>query len=99
MEQISIEIKSNQNASFVYGTQSFDFRIYSFSNFMFLDLSINGELEYAGLLCTPNNYILPFDIDAGNFMFVCTTDDYPYYTEFNKTQTFNFVPTEEIVRT
>lgn len=97
MEEIPINAKPNQNVLFVYGNYTYIFRFYAVNNgFTLCDVSENGKLIAAGILCSPNKYILPQNREIGNFMFKCVTNDYPYFEFFNNTQKLNFVPLEEI---
>lgn len=97
MEEILLQSVPNQNVAYVYGEYSYVFRVYTGTGgFTLVDIAENGTLIAAGVLCTPNTYILTQPTDVGNFKFVCTTNDYPYYKNFSGTQSLYFVPISEI---
>lgn len=96
MIEITLKPQPNQNASISYGNFTYLFKIYTVSGgFTMVDISENGVLIAAGVLCSANTLILSSPASAGNFVFKCVGGDYPNFREFNASQKLYFVPEGE----
>lgn len=96
MIEITLKSRPNQNASISYGNFTYLFKIYTVSGgFTMADISENGKLIAAGVLCVANTPLLDSPASAGNFIFKCASGDYPYFREFNASQKFYFIPKGE----
>ena len=92
------ENNPNQEVKFSDGINSYTFHIFTFKGFTFIDVEMNGEVIIQGLKCAPNVNLIPQTWKAtnGNFQFKCINGDYPYYTEFDKSQTLVYYTKEEL---
>jgi len=99
MEQLRLQSNnSNQIVKFNYDDNYFEFHIFTFRGFTFVDITLNGNPLIYGLRCSANVNLIPqqTQFKLGNFRFKCLDGEYPYYTEFNKSQTLEFYTIEEL---
>lgn len=63
------------------------------------DIYVNGELVKSSVRCAPDSPLIPYEYmtsGGANFFFHCLNGDYPFYTEFNRTQILCYGTKEEL---
>ena len=85
-ENVQIDRLHNKEYTFSNNGNSFVIHLFSYNGFTFIDIQMNGDWICRGLLCPPNEYILPKYMQeevGGNFMFNCRGEDSPAWTSFD----------------
>lgn len=99
MTIVTIQSKANQIVEFTGDDNEFYLiHLYSYNGLTFADVMKNNKVLVYGVLCVPDQNIIPYGVESkrGNFKFVCVEDEYPYYTLFNKTQQLYYLSEEEL---
>lgn len=63
------------------------------------DVYANGELLKSSVRCVPGVPLIPYEylsVNGANFFWFCLNGDYPYYTNFNTTQSLCYGTKEEL---
>lgn len=99
-ENVQINRLHNKEYTFSYGDNAYVIHLFSYNGFTFIDIQTNGNWICRGLLCAPNEYILPEYLQnqiGGNFMFNCRGEDSPAWSNFtlpNNIKPFSTPPRE-----
>lgn len=98
METLNVrESNPNQDVQFSDERNSYLFHIFTFGGFTLMDIEMNGEYIIYGLKVSPNVNLIPrWKTNGGNFQFKCINGEYPYYKEFNKSQTLVYYTDAEL---
>ena len=88
----------NQTFNIVLNGEDYRLMLKTIQGATFLSAWINGELLFYNQLCTPNNWVNPYNYVSvnGKLYFRCLDDNYPFYTNFNQTQNLIFYTPEEV---
>lgn len=84
-ENVQIDRLHNKEYTFSYGDNAYVIHLFSYNGFTFIDIQMNGNWIRRGILCVPNEYILPEYLQnqiGGNFMFDCRGEESPSWNSF-----------------
>lgn len=84
-ENVQIDRLHNKEYTFSYGDNAYVIHLFSYNGFTFIDIQMNGNWICRGILCVPNEYILPEYLQnqiGGNFMFDCRGEESPSWNSF-----------------
>lgn len=84
-ENVQIDRLHNKEYTFSYGDNAYVIHLFSYNGFTFIDIQMNGNWIRRGILCVPNEYILPEYLQnqiGGNFMFDCKGEESPSWNSF-----------------
>ena len=84
-ENVQIDRLHNKEYTFSYGDNAHVIHLFSYNGFTFIDVQMNGNWICRGILCVPNEYILPEFLQnqiGGNFMFDCRGEGSPSWNSF-----------------
>lgn len=84
-ENVQIDRLHNKEYTFSYGDNAYVIHLFSYNGFTFIDIQMNGNWICRGILCDPNEYILPEYLQnqiGGNFMFDCRGQESPSWNSF-----------------
>lgn len=76
----------NQTFSTTANGNSLEIALRTFRGIIYANITVNGTLVEAGRRCLANERIFSKSVEqaiGGNFRFVCETDDYPNYQNFD----------------
>lgn len=84
-ENVQIDRLHNKEYTFSYGDNAYVIHLFSYNGFTFIDIQMSGNWICRGILCAPNEYILPEFLQnqiGGNFMFDCRGEESPSWNSF-----------------
>lgn len=84
-ENVQIDRLHNKEYTFSHGDNAYVIHLFSYNGFTFIDIQMNGNWICRGILCVPNEYILPEYLQnqiGGNFMFDCRGEESPSWNSF-----------------
>lgn len=85
--QIPLQAIPNQSFSVALDGVQYNFIIKASGNVMTCTVAINNVIVISGVRILPQSAIIPYPyLSSANFFMSCTTDDYPYWPNFNVTQ-------------
>lgn len=76
----------NQTFSTTVNGNSLEISLRTFRRIIYANITVNGALVEAGRRCLANEMIFSKSVAqtiGGNFRFICETDDYPNYQDFD----------------
>lgn len=86
MTKYELSKDANQSFDTSVNGRSFSFVFHSFRGMTYVDAYVDGEPKEMGSPAVPNRSIFGGAVNnaaGGEFLFVCRTDDYPYYENFD----------------
>jgi hypothetical protein len=97
MIEINLSSIPNQSLTVQLGGFIWDITLKETKGVMSATISRDNELLIQNVRCCPGTPLLPYRYqESGNFMFVTNDDEYPYYTQFNNTQSLIFASQDEL---
>ena len=103
MQRLRIPNIPNQRFSITLDNVAYQLRLRTIDRYdvklTLADIYINGSLVKSGVRCVPDSPLIPYEYlteNGANFFFHCINGDYPYYTEFNRTQVLCYGTKEEL---
>lgn len=98
MYKIDLTTIPNQIFTVMLEGVEYKIQLRTIQNQTYMSCWANNELLFYSQLCTPNNYVNPYNYVSinGKFYFECLDNEYPYFENFNTTQNLYFYTTEEI---
>lgn len=97
-----VKIQSTPNQVFDYTSPDGNFyvlHLYSFGEMTYADVQVNGVDAVSGVLCVPDQNIIPSSYlngTGGNFRFTCKDDNYPYYVYFGNSHSLFYYTNKEL---
>ena len=95
-----IELDKIPNQTFTVMLDNVNYRVAlrTIQGLTYISVWANGDILFYNQLCTPNQFVNPFNYVStnGKFYFKCTTGDYPNYKEFGNTQSLYFLTKDEV---
>ena len=97
MIRIALIKSPNQKLNFFSEGNNFEIAIKTCVNIMALDITVNRKRILSGIRACANTPIIPFNyLKNGNLVFLCLSDDYPFYTQFGVSQILLYATAQEI---
>lgn len=99
MITVPIESTPNQQFTIDLGGSSYQITLKAIADMMYIDIVrdnvavVSGQRCVSGALIIPYNYLTP---TQGNFAFITSPDEMPYYDLFNITQSLVYLTADEI---
>lgn len=87
----------NQSVSIVLEGDFYDLVLKAARDVMAMDIVRNSEVLVTGQRLCPDMPLLVYPyLQSGNFYFLTANGEYPYYTEFNTTQSLIYLSAAEV---
>lgn len=98
MQIVPLQAIPNQTFTILLNGELYRIALRTVQELTYMSVWINEEVLFYNQLCTPNNWVNPYDYVSrnGKFFFACADEEYPTYTKFNITQQLLFLTTEEV---
>lgn len=98
MQIIPLSNIPNQTFTVILNNSLYRIALRTIQEFTFVSVWTNDEVLFYNQLCTPNNYINPYNYLSANgkFYFRCLDNNYPNYKNFNGSQQLLFLSPEEV---
>lgn len=95
---VPIETKPQQSFSIILNDLLYRVELRTIQDFTYMSAWIDDELLFYNQLCTPNNWVNPYNYVSqnGKFWFRSLDGNYPYYKNFNNTQELLFLLPGEV---
>ena len=104
MQRIRINNIPNQQFTIMLDGVAYRLRLRTIDDYgvqiTLADVYVNDKLVKASVRCAPDSPLIPYDyltVDGANLFFHCINGDYPFYTEFNRTQVLCYGTKEELM--
>lgn len=90
----------NQTFTVLLNGAEYRVTIRTIQGFTFMSAWIDDEPLFYNQLCSPNNWVNPYNYVSqnGKFYFECLDDNYPTYTRFGIDQRLIFYTPEEVAQ-
>lgn len=98
MYVIKLQNTPNQTFTSILNGQQYKIALRTIQGFTYMSCWVNGDVLFYNQLCTPNNWVNPYNYLSinGKFYFKCLDGNYPNYTLFNNTQQLVFLTPDEV---
>lgn len=98
MYAIPLQNVPNQSFNIVLNDENYRLDVRTIQDFTYISAWINDELLFYNQLCTPNNWVNPYNYVSvnGKLYFRCLDNEYPIYTQFGNTQQLLFLTPAEV---
>lgn len=98
MQIVPLQNIPNQEFTIVLNNSAYRIALRSLQAFTYVSVWQDGELLFYNQICTPNNWVNPYNYVStnGKLYFKCLDNDYPTYTKFGDTQQMIFYAPDEI---
>ena len=98
MQIIQLQNVPNQIFNTVLNGIDYRIQLRTIQDLTFLSVFRNGEPLFYNQLCTPNEFVDPYDYISqnGRLYFACSDNEYPNYRLFNNTQRLYCLTPEEV---
>lgn len=98
MQIIPLSNIPNQTFTVILNDKLYRLALRTIQDLTFASVWINDQVIFYNQLCTPNNYINPYNYlsDGGKFYFRCIDNNYPNYLNFNGSQQLLFLTPAEV---
>jgi hypothetical protein len=97
LKEITLDNSPNQSLSIELDGLLYDLTIKETNGVMSITIIRDNVTILESLRMLPNTPLIPFEyLENGNFVMLTLDDEYPYYTQFNVTQTLIYASQDEI---
>lgn len=98
MYKVPVQPIPNQLFSVMIGNVDYQVELRTIQDTAFMSVWANGDILFYNQLCTPNNFVNPYNYVSknGKFYWKSLDGEYPYFKNFGNTQHLLFLTAEEV---
>lgn len=97
MLQIPVQQLPNQSFTVLLDSNQWDVTLKTVEDTTVASLTLNGADVLDSARCVAGSFLIPSEYEeAGNFFFVTQSEQLPYYTQFNVTQSLVYITAAEL---
>lgn len=95
---IPLQPVPNQEFNIVLNGKDYHIALHTIQDLTYMSCWVDGKILFHSQLCTPNNWVNPYNYVSvnGKFYFRCLEEQYPIFTQFGITQSLVFYTAEEV---